>query len=354
MKNLYIHGSFMNDNYGDYLLFERVYNICNKFSDDYYVYSSDVSSFYDNFMNFNRKSKKEAINEADVIVLAGGGYFGEPPKMKLLWNIRFLIKHALPIYKATRRKVPVCVVGLGVGPLSLYVSRLITKFIFNNAEIVCVRDQESKEFLLSCGVDRDILCFPDIMMGATKKELLGNIDYSDINSTGKIVVHLTTKCDSKTDNMFKVISDVKKIANEYGEKLVIVTDQARESQRKRAEHIREILEDSSIPIYYYNSPYELSNIISKSKMVITDKLHVGIIATRFSIPVISVAAHTKTLRFYKQIGREYCSVLLNNVKDNTVFNMYKKVISTPVLIDNFVSDSDNSMVMLEKFLTNNK
>lgn len=89
-------------------------------------------------------------------------------------------------------------------------------------------------------------------------------------------------------------------------------------------------------------------------MVITDKLHVGIIATRFSIPVISVAAHTKTLRFYKQIGREYCSVLLNNVKDNTVFNMYKKVISTPVLIDNFVSDSDNSMVMLEKFLTNNK
>lgn len=354
MKNLYIHGSFMNDNYGDFLLFNSVFNVCKKYDKDYNIYASDVSDFYEKFLDFKKMPRKKAINNADVVVLAGGGYFGEPPKIKFLWNIRFWCIHAWPIYRAIKKKLPVCIVGVGVGPLSFGFSRKITKKIFDKAEVVCVRDQESKEFLTKCGVRNTIFCYPDWILGSSREDLLMDEFYAEGDIEDKIVIHLTTKCNSAECQMYKVISDIRKICHDYNKQVVIITDQGRETQKVRAEKVKSVLGEDSIPIYYYKNPYELTYIIHKAKLVITDKLHVGIVATRFCIPVISVAAHTKTLRFYKQIGREYASILLKDVNDGTVYNIYKQVINEEVKIDEFVKEADNNRKELEDFLRRNR
>lgn len=343
----------MNDNYGDFLLFMKVMNECEKFKDYYDVYSSEVDEdFYKKFIKFKCLEKKEAIEKADIAILAGGGYFGEPDKLRLLWNLRFIFKHALPIYKLIRKKTPICIVGIGFGPLNFFFSRKIAVKIFNKAQLVAVRDIESKKYLEKYGVSRAIEVIPDWIMSCDKDTLCKDRQ-SFSRFKNRWLIHLTSKFENKDDSIGIVINDIIKLINE-GEQFAIITDQSNEKQRKRALIIQNTLGLDEDLVYFYKDPYELSKIISDSKGVITDKLHVGIVATRFEKKVIAVNAHPKTKRFYNQINYAEECIPLKNVKKDDVYEKFKKLNSIEINIEEIVSKSKNNETLLASFLEDNK
>ena len=171
----------MNDNYGDFLLYYIAENICKKYSSHIESFSSTIDSSYDYYCSIRRKSKFYSIFKSNLVLFAGGGYFGEPNKRKLYWNLRCLIKHLIPAYLISMRKIPYAIIGVETGPLSLKLSRMLLKRICNHAKILCVRNVESKIFLENIGVKNKIEVYPDWIMGIDPSLLTHHeIDISQI------------------------------------------------------------------------------------------------------------------------------------------------------------------------------
>ena len=184
MKNLYIHGHFISDNYGDFLLFYVLRNVVEKCENKYNWFTSNVDESYDKYCKINRKNVRDAIKMADLAIFTGGGYFGEPDKKKIRWNIKCLIRHIFPAYKIYKRKIPYIIVGVETGPISFFLNRILIRKIFDGAEKVSVRNEESKIFLKKIKVKREIEVNPDWIMGIDKNEfLVDDVDYNFFNDS---------------------------------------------------------------------------------------------------------------------------------------------------------------------------
>ena len=191
MKNLYIHGHFISDNYGDFLLFYVLRNVVEKCENKYNWFTSNVDESYDKYCKINRKNVRDAIKMADLAIFTGGGYFGEPDKKKIRWNIKCLIRHIFPAYKIYKRKIPYIIVGVETGPISFFLNRILIRKIFDGAEKVSVRNEESKIFLKKIKVKREIEVNPDWIMGIDKNEfLVDDVDYNFFND--KVLFNLIT------------------------------------------------------------------------------------------------------------------------------------------------------------------
>lgn len=326
-KKIYVHGSFMNDNYGDFLLYYVAINKALRIRDDVEIVSADVSETYDKYINVNRENKYKAIFNCDGALLAGGGYFSEPPTRKLYWNIRYFIKHALPLLLLGFRKIPYAILGVGAGPMKYSFSKIITRNIFNNAETISVRDEESKKFLESIGVTKKITVVPDWVMGMEKEELVRENSkvcevINKFADNEKIYIHLTTKNNEKNPGMEIVIRDLIKYSEDNkNTRFIVGCDQARGTQEERAKDIISRLPKDRTVFFPYCGPWMLSSMLNQVDTIVTDKLHVGIVGTRFGKYVISVPYHTKTLRFYKQMGLSDRSKMLKDIREGEVYSL---------------------------------
>lgn len=356
-KSLYIHGSFMNDNFGDFLLYYVVAKYMEQQHPEVKVVSSNISDTYDEFININRVSKLNGFLKSDGILLAGGGYFSQNPTRTNLWNLRFLFKHGLPLLSLGLIKKKYSIIGVGAGPLSNAINRFLTKHIFENGELVSVRDNESKDFLKGIGVSRNVEVTPDWVMGMDKSMLLGTknlaLDFLSQFSYDEIVyVHLTTKKDDKGSGMEAVISDLIEYSNQHPKTLFIVgCDQKRESQEIRAKETVSRFTNGRAVFLPYKGPFFLSNIINSSDVVVTDKLHVGIVGVKLEKYVVSVAYHTKTKRFYNMMKIPKQSKRLNSIQHGDVLNMLadRKVSSENV--NYFIQKSKNNFKLLDDFVS---
>ncbi len=362
--NVYIHGSFMNDNYGDFLLYdisERIVKSNVRETDC--VYSSNVDKTYDTYVPVERRSKFSAIFESDLAIFTGGGYFGEPTSHKIYWNVRCLWKHLLPAFLIALRGTPYAIIGAETGPLSFGLSRMLMKYIANHAEVVSVRNDESREFLKSIGVKGKVLVKPDLVMGANpemllrdlndgQEEIIRKIEEKKLVDKKIIVLHLTSNPDSVA--MESIIGDIKRFKDEQDVFYIIVCDQGRKKQNERAMILSKRLSDCDRMVVKYDGPWLLSQVLNLADATITDKLHVGIVSTLFRKEVISVALHPKSIKFYRLINRREWTMPLSDIRTGDVYNKMKKLKFEGIKLKGKVfEEARGNKKLLENFLKNN-
>ena len=91
-----------------------------------------------------RQSLK-ALKGVDVVILGGGGLFQDDYLYAcFLW--------AWQIFWIKQYKKPLFIYGAGVGPLRKKIGKKITKWAFNKADVITVRDQYSRDLLHQIGV----------------------------------------------------------------------------------------------------------------------------------------------------------------------------------------------------------
>ncbi len=323
----------MNDNFGDFLLYDQTCDAIKATSPLSEVFSYNVSASYDDLTNVKRVKANEIVPKMDIAILTGGGYFGQPDKRKQCWNYRFITTHGRVLSQIAASKKPYMVVGLGVGPLSWRRSREIAKEVLGKANKVILRDNESAEFAHEMGVNRTIKVLPDLVMGCRIEKYLTQIDWAvsqwSSNQSRRVIIHLVSKNRGELSGIGAVINDVISVANDPNSSMefAIVTDHTNNKFLKRAYDIAEALGQAKNRVFPYENPQRLVSLISTADLVITDKLHVGIVATKLRKPVISVPWHSKTSRFYKQMGLSRCCVPLNEVRPGCV----KRMLTAPVL-----------------------
>jgi len=356
MKKVLLHGAFFGSNYGDFLFCKILINHLEKYKCN--VILGKSSKFFRNKFNIKRNSL-EIINliKSDALVFAPGGYFGEPnvKGLKLLrWRIRYLLKHAYLGVLARLFHKPYAIIGIGAGPLNFWLGRIVTRYIFNGANVITVRDYESYDFIKSLGVkNKNIEICVDLVVHYIKEMMLDNRILNAngfiLDNTKKyILFHISTGGDKVS-----IVSEaIKKYINEkrINCKIIICTDFNLDIEEKLINNVIENFENYDYEVLKYDVD-KLSSIISISDLIITFKLHVGIVAAALGKSVISIPVHHKVKRFYNQINES------NRCNDNEsitvldVYNMIDEYMTVPIILDNEIYDkSRKNLLVMDDFL----
>ena len=96
------------------------------------------------------KGIQRALSEHDALVFGGGSLFQD------VTSLRSVFYYALLILLAKRRQKKVILLGQGVGPLRTPFGRVVTRWAFEKADAITVRDAESYAFLRKMKVSRPL------------------------------------------------------------------------------------------------------------------------------------------------------------------------------------------------------
>lgn len=357
-KIVYVHGSYFGNNFGDVLLVslfaERITAM------GYTVTLPYADTSYRDLTGFN--TGKQVAQQAVAGVFCGGGYFGEPSNRRLVWSFRNYTRHVRPYLFFVRKGLPYGVFGVGYGPITYEPFHSLSKKIFNNAKCIFVRDMESADIAQRYGVSREIGVLSDAVISLKESDIPTQFRersdefYREAKGSYTIGVHLTNKYKNEED-FANVVSGIKKsVIKEKDCKVVFIIDGKSRTNRKLKQEIdAEILKSElSIKgsiIWSYENHWDLVSLISGLDMVVTSKLHVGIVGASLGVNVISIPYHSKTKRFYAQIGYpDRC--LSGGISGQAVTNLINGYFGASGIRipDDIESQSNQIFVEIEKFL----
>jgi polysaccharide pyruvyl transferase WcaK-like protein len=251
-----------------------------------------------------------AANDARGLLLCGGGYFSQPGHTPQRWSLRAFRRHMWLIEAAKRKGIPYSIVGVGAGPLTVPWLRDKVRRIFDGATTVIVRDQESADFLRELGVVAPVVVAMDAAIGITRDSpIFRDQPVPEVlvkaRASGKRPLLIHTACHPTTRER-EIVEHAADWAAEHPEIYPIFCDDS-VSRRpvtwpKAVKEARPALNGRSDHLLYDGRPEGHIALIGGVEGVVTTKLHVGIVGSALERPVISIPAHTKTPRFYKQIG----------------------------------------------------
>lgn len=334
-KNLIaLHGAYHPNNYGDVLILALQAKWINDISKEYEVvlpYATDV------YRKEIKSSKVKGLNglfKSQKLIYGSGGYMGEPNSAKWKWGFSFFKKHFIPSYTFRIAKKPYAIIGTGVGPITNVLTKSEVKKIAKNASVIAIRDEESKEFLKKIGIDeKKIHVTVDVALSLK----ISDIDDKFIQKVKNILpkrkqllygIHIGVDRNSKqySKQVDSIFRDVINFLNENPDiKPVLIIDNDNLQQNDAVNYLSTKLNQECI-IYKHENIWETTAILAELDVVVTNKLHVGIVSYALGTIPISLPAHQKTVRFYKQIEREDLCIRLEDLKNNDLYKMMNKTL----------------------------
>ena len=315
-----VHGSYYVNNFGDTLLIKL---LCDKVAN--YIGQENVRLATPG-LESEQKSigypviKKEEISDVSDVFFSGGGYFGEPNVSflrKWRWTFRNYQRHFSWIKPFLGSKFHI--IGVGVGPIQNPLYRRLVRNFLRRCDNILVRDVESKNYCNSY--------FPEIENVDLCVDLaLGTPDLGLEKS--KISIHLDS---SDSLVITEILSYLKNnLSNNAQRKITLIFDNNISFNDRNVNKYKRALEEagydeSEYEFEQYNGCSELIKTLSASELVITSKLHVGILTISQYGKVIAIPHHSKTRRLYSQLSLSEFCIDRHEFSVDKFDNAYKKL-----------------------------
>ena len=358
MNSILIHGATNcgSSNYGDFIYIDILYNhIASKHIN---AYIWQPSCFFLKWVKGYIDSSKRIKLKSDTLLYAPGGYFGEGHNARLRDNIVHFLRF-MPIgllYKMAKKNI--CVVAIGAGPNKNALLRIAIRAICSGSKFISVRDTTSFQSIKTICPRARLYNYSDLIIASSTK--MSKSPISKVNQhllstiKGKKVLLIHFNNNTKALELFAKTS--RSFLDSHKEYYPIVTSDNVLSNEIDLfnKFVKMIGVDCGH--FIYNDPNELTTLLSIVNVVLTSKLHVGVVSSMFGKSVIVAASHPeKTKRFYSQIGEERrCVSLYNTNKDEllTMLNCFHdKTIHIPKKI---IQLADKSWNLIDTYIDNMK
>ncbi|WP_413378017.1 polysaccharide pyruvyl transferase family protein [Alkalihalobacillus sp. 1P02AB] len=355
-KLIALHGSYYHHNYGDILLMDIMRKWIKEYDEKIEVLLPYAQSYIAKDIGAERYGEKY-LNEADAFIFGGGGYFGEPPQKKYLWGLRNIQRYSLPRKKLTKNNKPYAIIGVGAGPISNPLTRNSIVKTVRKAKFVAVRDEESKKFLIDNNVDKaSLIETSDIVNQLSKDDIPASAskEAEEIvkSSEGQIKVGIHLGNFDNKEVRKVIIDEITKFSNEnLNVSIFLICDWKGKYSDVTLELSERISRAVLVP---YKDHWTFTALIGQLDLVLTTKLHVGIVSSALNKHAISIAAHSKTPRFYKQINASDRCIQLDDLREGFVYEKlsyysFKKV-NTQIIPNNIIQKSKRNKEILFNFL----
>lgn len=325
-----LHGAYRTNNFGDHLILAIQANFIRETSKNKVLLPFAINSF-DNVIGTRERAKGiRSLNQCRYLIYGAGGYFGEPSTNQMRWGLRFFKYHCLPGEYAIFRNMPYAVIGVGAGPVTNLLTRNEIRRICNHASVITVRDIESKEYLVEYGVSSEkILVTADVALSLDKDDL----PYESIQKANEILgnnsnrkkygIHINGLNSGRYGEKVKIllkecIEFIKK--NNDILPVLIIDHEGASDQIQVVDYLSKEFDGNCVVVPYQN-PWVISAILEKLDLVLTTKLHVGIVSYALGTQPLCFPTHQKTKRFYKQIKQEGACYSLDDLTPGTVLDV---------------------------------
>jgi polysaccharide pyruvyl transferase WcaK-like protein len=320
------------------------------------ILKDNIASYVKN-INFvyYRNVKKGNLRDFDLFIYTPGGYLGYIEKWysgswrKTLQRLRY---YYIPGILAILAKIPVVLVGQGVGPYEYKLLRPFLKYIFNKAALAMVRDTTSYQFLKNIGVKNNIFVTAD-----TAQTLLNHNYVHDTMESSQI----KEKFSGKT-SVFIHYADLdtwkQKIIDALDRDLfknpnicfVIGADGVFDTNNF-AEFIK-CFPDNRFYAYHYNGVYQFLSIMMEVDCIITCKLHAGITGCTMSKSVICFSVqYDKTICYYTTIGySDRVYDLFNISADQMAYIIDRKYNEKIILKKEILHKAEMNYILLKEYI----
>lgn len=349
-----IHGAVYRSNFGD-CLYAQIYN-------DYLKTIPCVDGVY--FLE-NRwygasahlKGLSEIVTESspdkmDALVYMPGGYFGEGPSAYRRWKQHMRYFRLGKTFIKKGKKVLVSAIG-GERVNSKWLLGKIN-YIFQNAALITTRNQRTAEFFQPYTPVKITPLFDVILhvgkmnLGDLPESVAAELDAIEARGQKKIFLHIHGKDAANREIEEKILPAVNRYVQETGAHVFVGTDYVSGQDLTETSVYRNL--KCSKSVYHYSSPLELCAFLKRCDLIVTPKLHVGVVSATLGKSVISAAlVPTKTKAFYEDIGCADRSVALTDATPEIVYQNIVKFADTPITIPTeLVERAEQNLVMLKE------
>lgn len=342
LLNGYLHES----NFGDILSAHMFYKKClsKNFSSvdflDWKFYR--IGSFCRKELDYFNHSK---FLDSDIMILISGGCLSETYPNFINYLIKY-IRFVLPclIYELLGKKVYILGVGGGKMIPKWYIRKVIK--MLNKATYISVRNKETRDYLIKYDIKNTVEVTADTILTLNKEELpildiKKELD-SFCENKKKIFLHISENNKINKDINEKIIPGLIKFLNKHKEFIIVC------SYDNLRLHEQGIMLNDTLPVkslinnqvflYNYNNCMQMCSLLNEMDIIITHKLHVGVVGATLEKSVLSFAVHPKTKRFYKNIGEDERCINMKDVSSNLVYKQLEKYYDKPIKIDNNIKE----------------
>ncbi len=254
---------------------------------------------------------RDLIAGAACLLFTGGGYFadGYSSRLAIKGQLRSLRNRNIywrAFEHAERNGVPCAVLGLEVGPVTNPSYRRAVERILSAARFVTVRNHESVANTreLTSGAVEPTMCLDAAFSLATGAPAPAKA--SDSN-TVDVALHMHTFAGTEGwDQLVRAIQ--KEIGGSRSMRLTFLYDQRKRDQRPSAWVEVEKAVLSEFPdanVVRYRTTNETMVELRRMDLVVTSKLHAGIVSRALGIPALMLGEHAKIRRCFATIGEEH-------------------------------------------------
>lgn len=302
-KNILLHGAtdFGSSNYGDYIYGEMVYEYLK--DKDMNVQFYKPSPFFKKYIKEYSKNHTFKKEDTDLVVYIPGGYFGEGHKASFKENLLHFYRFMPLGIWATYKKVPMVVLGIGAGPNKCWFMNFAIKRICNHSKFITVRDKESYKALKKICPKANIIEGGDLIITKGLNQTNQSSQLKMVEQIKKNKKILLVHYNHSKEALLKFAESVNWFISKHKEYTVVVASDTISDYEDK--YFKEFEDKCGIKCehFVYDDPSEMTALLKSIDVVLTCKLHVGVIAASFGKSVVPIASHPeKTIRFYSQIG----------------------------------------------------
>lgn len=318
MAKVAVHGSYFVNNFGDTLLVKLM---CDRVAEQ--VGRENV------FLAVQGHRHEQATigypiidpserGDVDLLVYAGGGYFGESADSLYDRYQAARRRHNRHLgWLGDYRNAAKAVIGVGVGPLTF--NKQSVRDLFDASSAVLVRDAESLAYCRAYG-------FPTHNLRQCVDMAL-SLDPVTAEGRSGVALHVPNMAPEHFETVLKVLAS--STAGKYAERIHVIYDAptadgalAFEAELQSA--AQSVL-GHSLLVKPYQGLDEMLAALETYELVVTNKLHVGIVTIAKGGRVISTPYHIKTPRLYRQLGLSDFCVPLSTLSVSGLTQAFEKL-----------------------------
>ncbi len=326
-----LHGQFETTNYGDMLL-------CILFAN--YLHERGHQVIVRNACNELYEYLGEKVlrdGSPQKMVCCGGGYLCDGD---MHFSLHMIKRIYLEMAMCRLKGISYAIIGAGSKPFFNNFTKPFMRWCIKGADVICVRNSESKVDLNGIGVKGDIKVTADNVMaidGSIVKEhefakVREIINRFDEPKNKKILIHINYLPIDGNDDINRggaiLIDAIEKFATQNPEyNFIVMYDHKIETFEKQCDSIFQKLPEGRKAIIKGDTVDSVLATVYACDIIITTKLHVGITGVALNKNVISFPMHIKAKRFFSQINETGRCILLQECKSSElVLNQLEKYV----------------------------
>lgn len=346
-QRILLHGAVNSSNFGDVLFVSLFYskikgieNVEPMFMEGTY----GISEFNRRETGYTSRYKMLECLKATALVYISGGYFGDD-KASIIMSLRRWIRYFLVGECFLLNKKPIVISGVGGGRLTSAITKKSAIRLMKHARKISVRDRGTEEYYKMLMPELSIDVTNDTALSITKKDLpcIDQEGEAVLSDREKVIFLHVTGVRSVDDKIAeRIIPAVKDYIVKNPEYSVIIGTDFVPNFIIDQYHISQMLKLKSGDCYRYHSAWQLCALLNKVDVVITCKLHVGIVACALSKSVVSFPIHSyKTKQFYEGIQQGERCISIDDIDSGKALSQIEKFCNVQVHIDEQVRNLAN-------------